>query len=742
MTERVWSHLVLNPRALNARLRLAVRRSFVIYAALLLIVGWAFAAWYVYGDRQRALDAAGAQLQAVADSLLVQMEAMLVDGIGSAQSALTDLGKFGVFADLADDIVTQELRGEVTGEYIRALFIGDATRTVAAGGQVAERTRGVPSWLGKAPALGETVVGLPMPDPSHGAASLQGRVIPVARGVTDDAQNPLWVGMWFDVDELLSRYQSISIERGAISLLSEDGWVLAGTAMPGRPPPLEVSVLGTELFDRIAAIGPGKVQVMEGGSAIDGTHKLYAAGRISADIPLLMVVSREQEAILTPWKRSALTVFWFSLGSSVLLIVMTLVLYRFLRELHRRESQFQKLFESSLVSIFLLKDGRIVEKNRHARRVFRVAEQDTLLGRTLEEISAPRQQDGQPSSEAIQLHYETLGQAGAAAFRWRFIRADSPEAFEAEVHLSTIEVGEEIVTLVMVRDISEQEKAKRELEEVNAQLEARVARRTAQLQEANAQLLETNRALEEFTGAASHDLRAPLGAISGQAGLLELTCGEALGDLGKQRLARIQQAVVRASDVIGGLLSLSSITRQTVKVEPVDLSKIAQMKLTELCEAEPERALEVFIQPGMMVRADRGLMESLVGNLIGNSWKYSSKRGQVWIRFERVGTRDGDDVYCVADRGAGFSMEHAPGLFQAFRRLHSSQELSGVGLGLATVHRIVSRYGGKIWAEAEPNVGAKFFFTMPGARCTPEEGEAESGGKDAASRYRSDQATG
>ena len=174
------------------------------------------------------------------------------------------------------------------------------------------------------------------------------------------------------------------------------------------------------------------------------------------------------------------------------------------------------------------------------------------------------------------------------------------------------------------------------------------------------------------------------------------------------------RAVKRASDVVEGLLSLARIARQELEAEPVNLSDLARSAIEELHESDLAREADVYIQPDMMVLADRGLMTSLISNLIGNAWKYSSKRSQVWIHFDR--TQRGDEiVYCISDRGAGFNMEHAARLFQAFRRLHTVEEFSGVGVGLATVARIVTRYGGRIWADAQIDVGAKFFFTLPNA---------------------------
>jgi PAS domain S-box-containing protein len=712
MAESLLDRVALTPQALNPRSRSTIRRSFFVYTGLLLLIGWMFAAWHVWESRARTVSATGTQLRAVADSLLVQLEAMLSDGLGSAQSALVDLNRVGALVEQPTDAVVAQLRDEVTGDYIRAIFIGSPERTVVTGGDIREEHHGVPAWLTQTPQAGQTIVGRPIADPLRPGHS----VIPVARAILDDLNGLVFVGLWFDVEQLLRRYETIDIERGAISIVTADGWMLVGTAMPGRPYPEPADVTATEVFARMTALPAGRAHVLEGTSAIDHKRKLFAVAKLGGGVPLYLVFSRDFQAVLAPWKRDSLTVLWFALGGSGLVIGMTVLLYRFLHEINRRETQFLKLFESSLVSIFLLKDGHIVEKNSRARKAFDVPDHQTLRGRRFEEISAPAQYGNVPTNQAILPHFEALRRNGAAVFQWTFKRTASGESFEAEVHMSTIEVANDVVTLVMIRDISEQERAKRALSEANSELEARVARRTAQLQAANAELRAANLALEEFTGAASHDLRTPLTVISGQAGLLDLTFGELLGPQGRQRLARIQKAVGRASDVITGLLSLSSITRQALEIEPVNLSAIAQEMLDELRDAENDRPAEVDIEPDMVVYADQRLMRSLLGNLIGNAWKYSSKRPQIWIRFSRIADRDGELVYCIADRGAGFDMAHAEKLFQAFRRLHSAQEFSGIGLGLATVQRIVGRYGGRIWAEAEPGAGAKFFFTLPQAQ--------------------------
>ena len=709
MAGNFWSRVALRPQPLNPRGRSTIRRSFIAYSGLLLLICWGFALWYIAEDHKRTVAVAGDQLRAVAASLNAQMEAMLGDGLGAAQSALGDIRERGVFADVPAAVISKQLGEQVTGNYIRGLFVGDDERTIVAGRALVDEITGPPAWLPEHPAVGQIVASPPIPDPSRSMR----QVIPVARGVRlgDEVG---WAGMWFDVEELLDRYRSIGIDRGNISILRADGWLLMGTAAQGRPIPSFTDLRNTHVFERIRMLPANKAYVIEDVSALDQKRKLFAVAKGSAGVPLYLVVSRDYRAALAPWRRSTMVVFWLSLGCSTVLVLMTALLYRFLEEIHRRESQFQGLFENSLESILLLKEGRIVDQNGQTLKIFRAPGRESLHGKKIEDISAATQPDGSPSARAFANHVEQLQRQGAAAFPWLFRRADSAEPFEAEVSLTTMQIAGDEVTLAIVRDISEQEAARRALRDLNAELEARVLHRTAELQHANAQLAVTNRALEEFAASASHDLRSPLSSISGQAGLLELGAHDRLDPEGLERLSRIQSAVKRASDVVDGLLALSRISRQEMQEETIDLSQIARNVIEELHEVEPKRDVACEVQPGMTVRADRGLMTSLVANLVSNAWKYSTQRPQIWIGFNRE-QQGRELVYCVADHGAGFSMEHATGLFQAFRRLHKAEEFSGVGIGLATVARIVTRYGGRIWADAKPNVGAKFFFTLPNA---------------------------
>ncbi len=163
--------------------------------------------------------------------------------------------------------------------------------------------------------------------------------------------------------------------------------------------------------------------------------------------------------------------------------------------------------------------------------------------------------------------------------------------------------------------------------------------------------------------------------------------------------------------LIDDLLMLSRVTRDEIHWEPVDLSHLAQDVVDKLQNEDPQRQVTVDISPDLTTVGDRRLLQIALDNLLGNAWKYTRKTEQARFNFGRKRI-NGAAVYYIQDNGAGFDMTYANKLFGAFQRLHSSNEFEGTGIGLATVQRIISRHGGKIWAEAELNKGATFYFTL------------------------------
>jgi signal transduction histidine kinase len=270
------------------------------------------------------------------------------------------------------------------------------------------------------------------------------------------------------------------------------------------------------------------------------------------------------------------------------------------------------------------------------------------------------------------------------------------------------------LTVLLRHFINRLEGANNNLAQLNAELEDRVAARTTELQEANQQLALTNQELEAFTASASHDLRSPLGTIAGQAGLLRDELRHAMTDMIRQRIDRIQSNVMRSSEIIDGLLSLARVSRQELLNERVDLSALARSVVEDLRHQYPRHKVECVIAPNLIACADPRLMKSLLANLLGNAWKYTSRT--LHARVELSSTQaTGGVVFAVRDNGAGFDMSGSERLFEPFQRMHTAAEFPGVGIGLAIVARIVRRYGGKITVDSEPGRGAIFRFTLPAA---------------------------
>lgn len=230
-------------------------------------------------------------------------------------------------------------------------------------------------------------------------------------------------------------------------------------------------------------------------------------------------------------------------------------------------------------------------------------------------------------------------------------------------------------------------------------------------QEARSEAEAANRELEAFSYSVAHDLRAPLRAIDGFSMALLEDYADKVDDEGKQHLQYVRESAQQMGQLIDGLLTLSRLTRAEPRVERVDLAARARAIGAELQNRSPAHQVEFTVAPDAVVNGDPRLLNSVLENLLGNAWKFTRDAPAPRVEFAVEGEGE-KRTFVVRDNGVGFDMAHASKLFGAFQRMHSTQEFEGTGIGLATVQRIVSRHGGKVWAHAEVGKGAEFRFTL------------------------------
>ncbi|HTA95356.1 MAG TPA: ATP-binding protein, partial [Verrucomicrobiae bacterium] len=264
--------------------------------------------------------------------------------------------------------------------------------------------------------------------------------------------------------------------------------------------------------------------------------------------------------------------------------------------------------------------------------------------------------------------------------------------------------GEIIGVSKVAHDITDRKMAEEKIRQLNVELEQRVAERTAELEVANKEL-------EAFSYSISHDLRAPLRAVNGFAGIVLEDFGPQLPEEGRGYLERIRAGALRMGVLIDDLLAFSRLSRQSVNRQNVNTVKLVQNVLDELKPQRDGRQIEIKTGELPACHGDSALLKQIWVNLISNAVKYTRGREPAIVEIGCT-HEDGEDVFSVRDNGAGFDMKYANKLFGVFQRLHRDDQFEGTGVGLAIVQRIVHRHGGRVWAEAKVNEGATFYFTI------------------------------
>ncbi|GFO69241.1 hypothetical protein GMLC_28200 [Geomonas limicola] len=369
----------------------------------------------------------------------------------------------------------------------------------------------------------------------------------------------------------------------------------------------------------------------------------------------------------------------------------------------RKENQerMRLFFERQVVGMAITgPDKRWLQTNARLQHLLGYSAQE-LSEKSWEDLTHP--DDLEKSREYFDLML--TGEIDEYVIEKRYLRRDgSTLFFIMSIGCVRRYDGSVDYVLALYDDITDRTRAEQEILLLQSCLEQRVQERTAQLERAVAEQ-------EAFSYSVSHDLRSPLRHINSYLALLQEESGQQLPEAALDFLRRSRQASIKMGHLIDDLLELSRVSRSKLVKQTVNLSALAADITASLRESDPARRVEVEITPGIKALGDKILLGQVLENLLGNAWKYTARREGARLSFGTTLTGSGRTFY-VRDNGAGFDMAYRDKLFGAFQRLHG-EEYEGTGIGLATVKRIIDRHGGEVWAEAAPEAGATFYFTLP-----------------------------
>ncbi|HWB13092.1 MAG TPA: PAS domain S-box protein [Pirellulales bacterium] len=376
----------------------------------------------------------------------------------------------------------------------------------------------------------------------------------------------------------------------------------------------------------------------------------------------------------------------------------------------RAEKRFRQTVESAPNGIVMINSaGQIVLVNVQTERLFGFR-RDELLGQPVEMLVPERFRDAHPRQRAGFFSNPEGRPMGVG--RDLFGQRKDGSEFPVEIRLTPIDTDDGLMVLSAIVDITERKAAEEENRRLNDELEQRVANRTEQLQAANKEL-------EAFSYSISHDLRAPLRAIDGFSRILLKEYAPLLPPQGQEYVEDVRASTQQMGRLVDDLLRFSRLGRQSVSKQQFEPAVVVRQCLEELGDEQAGRCVDIQFGELATCWGDVALLKQVWFNLLSNALKYTARRATAAIQIgSQPGDEPGEQTYFVKDNGVGFDMRYAEKLFGVFQRMHRAEDYEGTGVGLAVVQRIVQRHGGRIWAEAQPDQGATFYFTLPGAEAS------------------------